>query len=348
MSTVSWKRGALSSPGNAEGGELAALEAAARAPVDPAARQHVQQRHLLGEAQRVVERRQRHRRADAQPFGARRGHGAHHVHRRADREAGKMMLGEPDGVVAGLVHDGEALERRFVDRIERHGPVAPAEELQNADFHVLSRRARLRRMRSIDRVNSNVRAYATPTAFVATKRSISSAVHSPPRAAPPAYVRQAAAACGECPPGLRRNAPADGPGGFFPRSDGPVPETSPPLSDAAARRSRSTSRRRCAARRSAAATSPIPPWCGWARYRACGRRFCRCCGRVTPGRARRIPRCIPDGQRLRRTRTSWRRNRAASSASRPWSAPAAAPSCACSLTGRSAGRRRGRRTSRCC
>ncbi len=45
------------------------------------------------------------------------------------------MFGEPDGVVAGLVHDGEAFERRLVDRIERHGAIAPAEELQNADFH---------------------------------------------------------------------------------------------------------------------------------------------------------------------------------------------------------------------
>ena len=46
------------------------------------------------------------------------------------------MFGEPDGIIAGLVHDGESLQRRFVNRIERHGPVAPAEELQNADFHV--------------------------------------------------------------------------------------------------------------------------------------------------------------------------------------------------------------------
>src|SRR5208282_2516159 len=45
------------------------------------------------------------------------------------------MLGEPDGVIARLVHDGKALEPRLVDRVERHGPVTPAEELQNADFH---------------------------------------------------------------------------------------------------------------------------------------------------------------------------------------------------------------------
>src|SRR6516165_8153415 len=46
-----------------------------------------------------------------------------------------MMLGEPDGVIARLVHDGKSLECRFVNRSERHGPVAPAEELQNSDFH---------------------------------------------------------------------------------------------------------------------------------------------------------------------------------------------------------------------
>jgi hypothetical protein len=46
-----------------------------------------------------------------------------------------MVLREPDGVVSGLIHDGKPLERGFVDRIERHGPIAPAEELQNPDFH---------------------------------------------------------------------------------------------------------------------------------------------------------------------------------------------------------------------
>ena len=121
--------------GDAERRELTAFEAAARAPVDPAAGQNVQQRHFFRQPQRVIKRRQRHGRADAQSFGPRRRHGPHHVHRRAHGKTGKVVLGEPDGVVAGLVHDGKPLERRFVNRIEWHGPVAPPEKLQNADFH---------------------------------------------------------------------------------------------------------------------------------------------------------------------------------------------------------------------
>jgi hypothetical protein len=103
-------------------------------PVDPGAREDSQQRHFLGEPKRVVERDQRNRRTNPEPLGASRGHGTHHVHRQADGKARKMMFGQPDGIVARLDHDGKAFERRFVNRIERHGAVAPAEEPQNSDF----------------------------------------------------------------------------------------------------------------------------------------------------------------------------------------------------------------------
>ena len=119
---------------DAEGVELADGEAAARAPVHPSAGEHVEQRDLLGQAQRMVERRERDGRADAQRLRLRRRHGRHHVHRRADREAGEMVLGQPDGVVAGAVHDPEPLEGPVVDRLERDRPIRPAKELQNADF----------------------------------------------------------------------------------------------------------------------------------------------------------------------------------------------------------------------
>jgi len=62
MSAVSRKRRRSPRP-ECEGGELAGGEAAAGAPVHPPAREHVQKRHLFGQAQGVVERGQRDRRA---------------------------------------------------------------------------------------------------------------------------------------------------------------------------------------------------------------------------------------------------------------------------------------------
>src|SRR5262249_52732759 len=53
-----------------------------------------------------------------------------------------MMLGEPHSVVAGAIHDGDALERHIVNGAERLGAVEPAEELQNADLHGASPQSR--------------------------------------------------------------------------------------------------------------------------------------------------------------------------------------------------------------
>src|SRR6516164_4722760 len=69
---------------HAKGGELDPGKAAPRTPIGPTAGQQVEQRHLLGEAQRMVERGQRHRRADAQPLGARGGQRPDHMHRGTD------------------------------------------------------------------------------------------------------------------------------------------------------------------------------------------------------------------------------------------------------------------------
>src|SRR5208282_5802480 len=71
------------------------------------------------------------------------------------------MLGEPDGVVARLVHDGKALQPRLVDRIERHGPVAPAEELQNADFQFFPPASRWQKSRS-EGLQDNVQCVLNP------------------------------------------------------------------------------------------------------------------------------------------------------------------------------------------
>ena len=125
-------------PRDAKGGEFATLEPPPRSPVDPPAGQHIQQRHLLRQPQRVIERRQRHGGADPQPRRPRRRHRPHHVHRRADREPRKMVLRQPNRIVAGAVHDSEPLQRRLVDGCQRHRPVPPAKELQDADFHGVS------------------------------------------------------------------------------------------------------------------------------------------------------------------------------------------------------------------
>ena len=91
----------------------------------------------------MVEGGQRNRRPDAQVARAVRDVHAHDMHRGADAVAGEVVLGEPDGVVAGPVHDVDALEGAVVDGRELHAPFGPAEELQHPDLHdQLTRRAR--------------------------------------------------------------------------------------------------------------------------------------------------------------------------------------------------------------
>src|SRR5882757_811966 len=110
-------------------------EAAARTPVNPTTRQHVEQRHFLGQSERMVERGQGHRRTDAQAFRARGGQRAQHVYRGADAEGGEMMLGEPYRIEAAAIHDLDALERARIDLFQRPVPAGPAEELQHAYLH---------------------------------------------------------------------------------------------------------------------------------------------------------------------------------------------------------------------
>src|SRR3954452_6260163 len=102
----------------------------------------------------MIERRQRHAGADAQPLCARRRHCAHQRHRRAPAEAAEMVLGEPHRVIAGAVHDLDPLERAGEDHFERHAPFRPAEELQDAELHRAARRL-LSRLRAYS-VNASV------------------------------------------------------------------------------------------------------------------------------------------------------------------------------------------------
>jgi hypothetical protein len=46
-----------------------------------------------------------------------------------------MVLGQPHGVVAGLVHGDDALQRPLVHSVERDSSLGPAEELEDPDLH---------------------------------------------------------------------------------------------------------------------------------------------------------------------------------------------------------------------
>src|SRR6185503_4476533 len=83
----------------------------------------------------MIERGERHRRADAQALGARRRQHAQHVHRGADAEGREVMLGQPHRVEAGAVHDFDALERAGIDVFQRAAAAGPAEELQDSELH---------------------------------------------------------------------------------------------------------------------------------------------------------------------------------------------------------------------
>src|SRR5271166_3483911 len=120
---------------DAKCGELDPGKAAPRTPIDPPAREQIEQRHLLGEAQRMVEQRERHRRPDPQPRCARCGQCPDHVHRGTDAEAAEVMLGEPDRVVTGPVHDLDPLQCAGVDCRQIDPPLRPAKELQNTQLH---------------------------------------------------------------------------------------------------------------------------------------------------------------------------------------------------------------------
>jgi hypothetical protein len=108
-----------------------------RQPCQSAVREDVERGDILRQPQRVIERRQRHSGADAQPLGARRRQRPDHVHRRADAEAGKMVFGEPHRVEPRLVHDLDAFEGAGKHGGQLDPPLRPAEELQDPDFHAL-------------------------------------------------------------------------------------------------------------------------------------------------------------------------------------------------------------------
>src|ERR1700680_5043549 len=60
------------------------------------------------------------------------------------------MFGQPDRVVAGLVHDLDTLERAFVHSGQRYAALGPTEELKDSDFHKVDRFERYRRCSAAD------------------------------------------------------------------------------------------------------------------------------------------------------------------------------------------------------
>ena len=95
--------------------ELGRTIAAADADVQTPARDDIDQRRLLGQAQRVVERQDRRRQSDADAARARRGH--RRQGRRVHREAvvDEVVLGQPDLVEAELLRPLHLLELAIDD-----------------------------------------------------------------------------------------------------------------------------------------------------------------------------------------------------------------------------------------
>src|SRR5271166_5402180 len=72
-----------------------------------------------------------------------------------------MMLGEPDRVVPGPVHDLDPLKGAGVDRRQIDPPLRPAEKLQNAQFH-LSSASTVRQKSSAERAQRSGCSRLTP------------------------------------------------------------------------------------------------------------------------------------------------------------------------------------------
>ena len=84
----------------------------------------------------MIQGGQRDGRSDADPLRAVGRLERHQVHRRADAVCREVVLGQPHGVIAGIVHRVDALQRPLVHGVERDSALGPAEELEDSDLHV--------------------------------------------------------------------------------------------------------------------------------------------------------------------------------------------------------------------
>src|SRR5579862_9186701 len=86
---------------NAEAVELILTIALPDAEPDAPARDHVDDRNILRELQRMLKRREQDEGSDLNTFGARGDRGRRRHHRGKIAVVGEVMLGEPDGIEAG-------------------------------------------------------------------------------------------------------------------------------------------------------------------------------------------------------------------------------------------------------
>src|SRR5208282_1394177 len=103
---------------HAEALELLGPVAQANSQPEPAARDYIDERGVLGELERMIKRRQQDEGADGDAGGARRD-GSRRGHQRGQiAVVGEMMLGEPDGIEAELL-GGLNLRERFAVQIAK-------------------------------------------------------------------------------------------------------------------------------------------------------------------------------------------------------------------------------------
>ena len=123
-------------PIDAEHVELLQLVPEAEAQPEPASRQEIDDRGLLGHVERVVQRQQEHGRPDGDPLGPGRDGGGHGEGGREVRVVDEVVLGQPDHVEAEGLHRLDVREGLGVDLgvgDARRGRVAQV--VQDTELH---------------------------------------------------------------------------------------------------------------------------------------------------------------------------------------------------------------------
>ena len=121
---------------NAEALELDVAVALADAEIEPAARQQVEGRGLLGEQHRIVPRQHGDRRSQPDPFGPGRQIGQQIERRRDLARAGEVMLDQEDAVVAETLGLLDQVDQLAVALAVRGFVAAPGDgAAEETEFH---------------------------------------------------------------------------------------------------------------------------------------------------------------------------------------------------------------------
>ena len=121
---------------HAEQLELPLAVAEAEPDLQPSAAQLVEHGDVLGEADRVLERAEQDRRADAHRRRSLRDRGQHREDGRQVAVVGHVVLGDPDGFVAQLLRQGDLVEVLGVEPVVRHVPLRRvAEVVPDPELH---------------------------------------------------------------------------------------------------------------------------------------------------------------------------------------------------------------------